>query len=404
MITKEITLINQTVLDCLNENDEHKIVKAFTENGRKALDADYGFVWLNTSSKSKLELIYKSSDLPFSPKPPKMRGRNYKVMKKFAPDYVIDIDKNRANSDIVKHVKSFTIVPITYKKVIYGTMVFCYRKRQVFSDEKKVICVYLGNSVAQAITIHRLTEKEHKALLLSAKQEASLREEKLKNEFIANATHEIRTPLAIIRSNADYALMADSSNHSHTEAFNAINHEVEHLSEIISDLTLLISREDVIHKNIVKKKIDLCAILNQTIKRYRSLANKRNISINSDCDEKIYILGDKSYLEKLFLNLIRNSVNYGKEGGWIKVEARKTGDKVEVEIRDNGIGISDDDIPFIFNRFYRADKLHMHDRNGSGLGLAIVKWIVQAHEGNISVKSTPGEGSIFVVSLNLARD
>jgi two-component system phosphate regulon sensor histidine kinase PhoR len=101
----------------------------------------------------------------------------------------------------------------------------------------------------------------------------------------------------------------------------------------------------------------------------------------------------------MFLNLFRNAVTYGREGGQIEISAQRRKDLVKIKISDNGIGIPEKDLPHIFERFYRANKSHVKETQSVGLGLAIVKWIVTAHKGSISVKSEEGKGTTFTISL-----
>ncbi len=112
--------------------------------------------------------------------------------------------------------------------------------------------------------------------------------------------------------------------------------------------------------------------------------------------------GDEKYLDKLFSNIIANAVSYGKEDGFVVISGTKTAREVNINIKDNGIGISKKDLPHIFERFYRADSSRSKDTGGSGLGLAIVQWIAEAHGGNVSAVSSPGKGSTFTVTLPLS--
>lgn len=400
MITSQISQINQTVLECLNKTDEISIVGAFAELGQKVLKADFGFVWIDSLGSRELKLVYKSEHAPFTLAAPKEGGRNYNVLENFIPDYVTRVKKSKNRYDVSKYVQSFVIIPLTYKETIYGTMVLCFKKLKIFSREKKVICEYIGNSAAQAITIGRLKKKENRVMHVMAKHEADLKEEQLRNQFLADATHEIRTPLAIIKGNVDLALLGDNRIRGCTKkTFNAISHEVEHLSDIISDLAVLTSNKVMLQSSFISKKVDLGNIAESVASRYETLAKKKKISITTKIARNVAISGDSIYLERLLSNLIRNSITYGKVNGRIRIEVSRRKNRAIIIVSDNGIGISKEDIPRIYDRFYRADKSHSSGGTNTGLGLAIVSWIVKVHAGTIGVKSSLGKGTTFHVSF-----
>ncbi|MEI6280865.1 MAG: GAF domain-containing sensor histidine kinase [bacterium] len=392
----KVTLLNEIILECLNETDENLIVKRFMEAGLNVLSADFGFVWLNSPMSRELELIYKSPNLPYEPRFPRKGGRNYTAMQNFTPNFVIETKKTADTFYVSKFLESFVVIPLFFKKAVYGTMVLCFKEKELFSKEKRILSVFIGNSVAQAITIHRLIEKEQNAFLLAAKQETDLKYEKLRTDFIANAMHEIRTPLAIIRGHVDLALMKGSNG---MNALKDINHEVGHLTNMLMDLTLLTSTEGRFKDRISFRKVHLNKVIDGVADRIAVIANKKNIDIKFIKNPSVYIMGDVSYLEKLFANLIKNAVTYGREGGSIKIGIDKKNNSVEIKISDNGVGINKVDLPHIFERFYRANKSHTSETKNIGLGLAIAKWVVSAHGGTISVESKVGKGTIFTVSF-----
>ena len=178
---------------------------------------------------------------------------------------------------------------------------------------------------------------------------------------------------------------------------------MEYLSNILADLELLTSERGSVKNRIVSKEVNMADLISRIIKRCQAIAHKKNISIKAKNIPRIILMGDTVYLEKAFLNLIRNAVIYGREGGWIKIDAVKIGRSVEIKIKDNGIGIDEEDLPRIFDRFYRADKSHNRSSKNTGLGLAIVKWAVNLHGGNVSVKSHKNKGSTFNVILPILK-
>ncbi len=402
-ISKKIALLNETTLDSLVERDVLKIIQNFTDIGLKILEADFGFAWWLTPEKTKYHLIYKSPNTPYEPELPRERGGNFEAQKTRKPFFVEQAlkEKYEEGYDVSIYMRSYVIIPITHAKNIYGSIVLCFKNQHVFSEVDRQLAASIGNAAAQSITINNLIEKEHQNILVSARQEARLEEERIRTEFIVNATHEIRTPLAIIRGNADIALMKKDLSTSAKSAFKAIEHEVEHLSLMISDLAMLTS-VDAIVKEAVFAEVNLREIITTVAQRYATLAHKKNITIKvSQGKNDLIVMGDRIQLERLFLNLVKNSVTYGKKGGWIKIEAEKNKDQALIKVSDNGIGISEKDLPKVFNRFFRAEKSRWSDEGSTGLGLAIVRLIAKVHRGEISVESTLDKGSCFTVSIPL---
>lgn len=405
MISDQITILNETTVECLKETDEVKIVANFTDVGLSVLGADFGFVWLNNSASPQLELVYKSSGLPFIPHKPRKNGRNYTAIKNRKPDFVTETTKTLDAQYVSLHIKSFVIIPLTYKESIYGSMVFCFKNTELFPREKKILTYFIGNSVAQAITINRLiiSEKEaQKKALLSKNLERQLKEEKMKIEFIANINHELRTPLSIIKGNIDLALINKSkSTKSSASALRAIDQEVKHLSNIMSDLSLITSRKEEIESRISYSEISLNKLISNVVKRFVVLAKEKNISIKLTKFKDFSILGDEAHLEKMLANLVKNSIIYGKKNGHTTIVVSKIKSLAKISVMDDGIGVSKEDLPHLFERFYRADKSHNSDGNRTGLGLAIVKWVAEIHGGSATVKATLGEGSTFTVFIPL---
>ena len=173
-----------------------------------------------------------------------------------------------------------------------------------------------------------------------------LEEERLKVESIADATHELRTPLAIIKGNVDLAMRSQLKNPKPPKsALRAINYEIKHLSSILSDLTLITSNKSEIINRIVYDKVNLKLLLARVIGRCRTLAYKKNISITANKIPDLTILGDRAYLEKMLANLIKNSIDYGKENGHTEILARESKGFVIITVTDNGVGIPEENPP-----------------------------------------------------------
>ncbi len=158
MISEKIALLNNTTLESLAERDKLVIVKNFTEVGLQILKADFAFAWWKSDNTQKYNLAYKTPNTPYTPNPPRKRGGNYRVQKSKKPLFISDVSKETYSKryDISPYMQSYCIVPIFFKKHNYGNVVFCFKEKNIFSNEHKTLCSSLGNSLAQTITIHRL--------------------------------------------------------------------------------------------------------------------------------------------------------------------------------------------------------------------------------------------------------
>ncbi|MDP2655122.1 MAG: PAS domain-containing sensor histidine kinase [bacterium] len=252
-----------------------------------------------------------------------------------------------------------------------------------------------GGTLVIQCNIRDITERKKVEAIKESRK--LLEEERLKVESIADAAHELRTPIAIMKGNVDLAMRHQSK--SPQSALRAINYEIKRLSGILTDLSLITSKAWELKNRIVYEKISLRPFITEVVRRSNVLAFKKKISVTSIQIPKLTILGDKGYLAKMLINLIKNSIIYGRTNGHTKITATKSKRCVTIHVADDGIGISEEDMPHVFERFYRADKFHKSGGSSIGLGLAIVKWIAEVHGGDVSVESTPKKGSTFNVSL-----
>jgi heavy metal sensor kinase len=219
--------------------------------------------------------------------------------------------------------------------------------------------------------------------------------------FVADASHELRTPVTAIRSITDVALEDPVDFQECIVALREINAEAERLGRLLNDLlTLARADEDQIPLEREPVRLDLLAL--DVAATMESLAVERGIELQVQANMPATVLGDTVRLIQVMMGLVDNALTYTHAGGKviISVEAyRATADFI---VCDTGIGIAPDDLPHIFERFYRADPARSHAASGSGLGLSIADWVIQAHGGSIAVESKIGQGSTFTVTLPLA--
>ena len=222
----------------------------------------------------------------------------------------------------------------------------------------------------------------------------------LKSKFIADASHELRTPLTVIQGNLDLAVReAKIKQTKIPETYILILNEIKRMTGVLSDLTML-TNFDAKTEPLRYEKINLEKLIKAANQSLQILAKQKKIRLTYEKNARqIKIFGDESKLEKLLLNIIRNAIKYTEKNGKIKIWIEDDGEFVKINIQDNGIGIPKEDLPYIFERFYRVDKARSRKEGGTGLGLSICLWIAEAHGGYISVESEQGKGSTFTVHL-----
>ena len=221
--------------------------------------------------------------------------------------------------------------------------------------------------------------------------------ERLRQEFISNVSHEIQSPLTSIRGFAR-ALENDQLNVQERHHYlSIIEEESERLSRITEDLLKLASLESD-HLKFEPKLYRLDKQIRNLILACEPQWQEKNIQMDIALDE-LEITADEDLLSQVWMNLIHNSIKFTPQAASVKVTLHRRADQIEFKISDTGIGISEEDLPRIFERFYKADKSRSRSIEGSGLGLSIVKKIVDLHKGTIEVESKVGRGTTIIVYL-----
>jgi len=222
-------------------------------------------------------------------------------------------------------------------------------------------------------------------------------------QFTADASHELRTPLTIMTGELELALRTRKTPEEYQDVLSSALQEVLRLSHVVESL-LLLSRTDMGRVSLHMERTNLGELLADLADAATILGTQKNIYITFRPGEDLYVNADSGKLRQIFLNLVDNAVKYTPAGGMISIAMHREGNWAEVRVRDTGIGIEREHVRKIFDRFYRVDKARSRELGGAGLGLSIVQWIVQIHNGTISVESEPGKGSTFIVRLPLIVD
>lgn len=255
------------------------------------------------------------------------------------------------------------------------------------------------NNVESRMQIENLNQNLENKILERTKQLKEAIE--LKTRFIADASHELRTPLTIMRGNLDLLSRNEQIDEDSKEMIQTVEEQVDHMSKMLLDLTML-AKGDKAFQGLEISRFDLAKLTSEIYHSFIPAAKKYGINLKiADTQEKFFMKGDRDKIERLMNNLISNAIKYGKRGGFVKLSLKNNREDIILAISDNGVGISKKDLPYIFERFYRADAArHKNDgEGGTGLGLAICKWIAEIHGGSISVESTLNKGSIFTVKF-----
>jgi two-component system phosphate regulon sensor histidine kinase PhoR len=230
--------------------------------------------------------------------------------------------------------------------------------------------------------------------------------EKFRKEFLANLSHELKTPIFNIQGYV-HTLLDDPMDDPEL-----MRHFLERTAKSIDRLINLVDDLDAISRiergevAMVMEIFELSQLVKEVIESMELKANDKKIHLHiaKGFDKSFFVLGDKEKIRQVITNLIDNSIKYGNTGGTTKVSFFDMDDNILVEVTDNGIGIAEEHLPRLFERFYRIDKHRSREQGGTGLGLAIVKHIIEAHQQTINVRSTINVGTTFAFTLAKAQD
>lgn len=223
-------------------------------------------------------------------------------------------------------------------------------------------------------------------------------------QFTLDVSHELRTPVSAIVSQSEYALENTQTLEEAKDALSVVLVQARKMSGLISHL-LMLSRIDMGHKMLTLERLNLSELTEMVVDEQNETANEKNITIRAKIESDLYVQADETMMFRMLINLVSNAITYGKAGGTIEIELIKTENSIAGSVKDDGIGIAEEDLHRIWERFYQVDPSRNATKSGGGmgLGLSMVKWIVEAHEGSVSVCSRLGEGSVFTFMLPLLK-
>ena len=215
-------------------------------------------------------------------------------------------------------------------------------------------------------------------------------------QFTDDASHELRTPTAVILSQSEYALQNTQPQGETRAALESIHTQAARMAALLSQL-LMLSRADKGRQVVQREPVDLSELVEMVAETEAEQAEARNITVQTELEPGVTVQGDETLLMRLLINLTENAIRYGRPGGQVKLTLRRQDGEAVGTVEDDGIGIAPGDLDKIWQRFWQADPAR--SGGGAGLGLSMVRWITQAHGGRVTVQSEPGKGSIFTFFL-----
>lgn len=256
-----------------------------------------------------------------------------------------------------------------------------------------------GNDLSERIRLGEGQDEVHKLAhtfdQMMDKLQVSFENEK---QFTSDVSHELRTPVTVILSECEYACREDLNAQEARSCLDIIHAQARKMSGLIAQL-LMLARADSGKHQLQLELLNLSELAGIVAEEQKSLAVSENITLDTQIQPDIMIQADETMMMRLLMNLLSNSIAYGRRNGHILLSLSADETTVTISVTDDGIGISADQLEHIWKRFYQADPSRSSSKTGAGLGLPMVKWIAQVHGGTVSVTSTPDEGSCFSVFL-----
>jgi signal transduction histidine kinase len=276
--------------------------------------------------------------------------------------------------------------------------------RPVSAIAREAQRIHHGNLQTRLPELCTRDEVEHLSSMLNEMLERIESGVRSVRDFTAYASHELRTPVALIRTEADLALQGERSNRDYREAIGIIGSEAQRLSSLLDSL-LFLARTDAGAEHVQLLAVDARRLCLQAYEKSRAMFQQARLQLRIDLPtDSVQVMADPLYLQRLLAIVLENAAKYTLEDGLVRLTLRVTGDSAYFEITDTGIGIPAKDRAHIFNRFRRGSNVQEAQVNGSGLGLALAAWIAERHGTRIHVESSEGAGSSFSWALALAHE
>lgn len=351
-------------------------------------DTSYGFYKMEDASGSEFYAVYYAVAI--------VRESEIIGAVLFADEIqdVVNITRDFIEAFII--VSSFACVILLLVSLIFSG----YITRPINQLKKVALSIARGN-LHQRITVSGRSEIAQLASTFNMMSERLENMDRERSEFVSNASHELKTPLSSIKILTESLLYQDGvEERIYKEFLSDINKEIDRLTSIITGL-LTLAKADSAAEALTMDNILLSALVYKVVAALKPIANGKDITLTYTVTSELEIECDALKVSLAVTNLIDNAVKYTRKGGTVSVTVQRSGANAAVSVKDNGRGISEKDLPYIFDRFYRVDKARARDTGGSGLGLHIARKIALLHGGSINVQSEEGKGSTFTLYLPL---
>lgn len=352
--------LNLTLSEISNEKSKLETILKYMADGLIAVDLSGHIIHANAAAMSMLGITAEDMEI-----------RHYNDIIKGHNENLI-FEKLRENS------KDGGVEDIFF----YGGSTFAVRYDR-FKDEN-------GDDIGIIMILQDITERQ--------------KLENMQMDFVANVSHELKTPLTTIKSYTETLRCSDIEDKELAQNFlGIIETEADRMNRLVKDL-LQLSRLDYKQEKWYKKETNLISLLKLTVTKVELTAKNKNQHLNLIFDEnqKIMVIIDKDGIEQVLLNVLSNAIKYTQEGGRIDIDTLKAGKIAQIIVTDNGIGIPEKEISRVFERFFRVDKARSRAMGGTGLGLAISKQIIEEHNGSIEIESKDSRGTKVTISIPLS--
>ena len=308
--------------------------------------------------------------------------------------YILDYIDSKITTLIFIFISTLVIIYFIIKSFLHEKIKVIYKNIYKFKGTSRLKDLDIDNVEKEAEEWANKKEKELQQLKT---------DENYRREFIGNVSHELKTPIFNIQGYVQTLIdggIEDSD--VNMKYLNRANKSVERMINIVEDLEV-ISKLETDTEELLIEKFNISIVVKEVLEQLEMQANNANISLEFTNESSAdFVIGDKDKIQQVFMNLVSNSIKYGKKKGKTRVRFMDMEENMLIEVADNGIGIDQDSLDRLFERFYRVDKNRSRDIGGTGLGLAIVKHIIEAHDQTINVRSTKDVGSTFSFILEKA--